>query len=194
MPIDLFVDRLASGVFRRSLSLYDSISEVIQSQRGYSFKSIFSIFNRDFLVSKSLLLENSIKVGVFFQNVIISDHTDRVSEICGVALFKYLSDKFPSETRDLVFARLNDLYRKEMPVMGDIYNMVHPLHYGETTAPSSGYLADNLYYRFSVWILENSLTDPMPHYNIELITKIVVCLTDWYVATALEIKSINFTC
>lgn len=184
---DSVLFRLSVDVYNRSKILFESLQDLVESS-DYKFKK-FTFFNSsDICFSKAQLRKNSILLSIYLQHILIHQITSRVLEITKFAIYNYLLDKYPLSTTGRRYEKLNTILNYEMGRFDDIKNKRAPLHVGMSFMPVDGSVADDDFYRYTIWLIENSLCDPSPFFDAFFVLKVSSCLSNWYIAT---IKSIN---
>ncbi len=173
------LNRLAIDVYHRSNRLFDALVILISSQKDYSFKKPLLCLDEKVIFDKRQLRKNCVLLGIYLQHALIFQLTPHVSDISRFAISAYLLDEYPSETTEFQYAKLNQIYFTEMGLFDDIRNMKYPLHYGMPQLPQKDSFGEYEFHRYAVWLIENSLIERRPVFDMCLTTDVFAALLSW---------------
>lgn len=187
METDKKLNKLILGIYFRSLRIYDAMCSLISEYPEFSFKHTLFFKNKNTVFDKQRLKLNSILLGIYLQHTILDKFTNKAFSISEMAIYTYIAYEHPSASREEKREKVDRIINTEMFVFDDINMGRHPLHVGSTALPVDGSFSDNPFYRYSVWLVENSLSDPVPLYEIAFITEVVSSLVSWLSSVSEEL-------
>lgn len=189
---DSVINQLSIDVYRRCLQLSNNVSSLIQNQKQYTFKQPFLLNSSKTIFDRQRLKRNSVLLGVYLQHTLINQLTPYAVDILKSALFVYLTNEYPSSSFENRYSNMEHIFNSEMYVFDDIRNMKHPLHVGIPDLPNKDSLADNEFYRLTIWLIENSLIDPSPLFDAIFVAEIYSCISTWFMSTIEDIRPSDF--
>lgn len=192
MEADNRLNKLSLDVYRRSMRLFDIMCTLIDENDGFTFKQPIFFKNSKVVFDKQRLRRNCVLLGIYLQHTLIDSLTDRALEISRTAIFIYLLVEHPDTSFEDRCATLERIYNNKMYIFDDIRNMKHPLHFGMPDLPKKGSNADNEFYRYAVWLNENSLLEPSPLFDMVFTTDTVISLVSWYKTMVTDLDPIDF--
>lgn len=125
---------------------------------------------------------NSILLGCCLQYRIISSRCNCAGELTFSALSYYVNETIPDEPTHIKEYDQQSLWTS-LSVFDMIDSGLRPTHVGLPMLPQPGSFTDNLFYRYSVWIIENSLEAPAPLFDAPFVFEVCELVSSWFVAT-----------
>lgn len=186
------LNQLSLDVYRRSMRLFDIMCTLIDENDGFSFKQPLFFKSKKVVFDRQRLKRNCVLLAVYLQHTLIDTLTDHAHDISRTAIFVYLLVEHPGTSFEDRCATLERIYNNKMYVFDDIRNMKHPLHVGMPDLPKKDSTAGNEFYRYSVWLNENSLLEPSPLFDMVFTTDTVISLVTWYKTMVTELNPIDF--
>jgi hypothetical protein len=192
MEADSRLNQLSLKMHQRSMRLFEIMCSLIDENDGFTFKQPLLFKSSKVVLDRQRLKRNCVLLGIYLQHTLIDTLTDRAREISRTTIFIYLTIEHPDTSFEDRCATLERIYHNKMYIFDDIRNMKHPLHVGIPTLPIPGSVADNEFYRYSVWLMENSLLDPSPLLNATFTADTVISLVSWYKTMVTDLDPIDF--
>lgn len=192
METDNRLNKLILAVYFRSLRIFDAMLSLINDHPEFTFKQPLFFKSKKTVFDKQRLKRNSVLLGIYLQHTIIDKYTDQAFAISEMGIYAYLTFEHPSASREEKRETVNKISSSKMLVFDDINMGRHPLHVGSTVLPVKGSFSDNPFYRYAVWLVENSLSTPAPLYGIVFITEVVASLTFWFSTVVEELNPEDF--
>lgn len=179
-------------MFERSCKLYDLLFEVFSHRKGSTFKpaGLFSWNKTKF--SKSSLKRNCILLGCCLQYRVLSSRCIYANELTLSAIKCYVDELIPNEPTTIKEHKQNELWLS-LSIFDLIDSGLRPTHVGLPMLPKEGSFTDNLFYRYSVWIIENSLEVPAPLFDAIFVFEVCDSIISWFIAAQNALSLRNYS-
>ena len=178
--------------YQRGLNLFNCMVSLIGDYPEITFKEPLLFKGKKTVLDKHRLKRNAVLLGIYLQHTLIDNLTDHAFEISENAIFSYLTIEHPTTTPEERFATTQRLVKTKMCVLDDILSKKHPLHVGCPDLPQDGSISDNEFYRYSIWLIENSMPVPSCYSDIMFVSETVACLVAWFTSTEKEIHASDY--
>lgn len=165
--------KLANDIYGRSQILYELLSTQV-AQKSYG-----DILGFD----EKALNKNATLLGIYLQHKLTSQITELALDLSYFAIAGYILDAFSDATLEERTEKLNQIFYEEMGKFDDIMQGKAPVHYGLGGLPIPGSFTDNEFYRYTVWLIENSLCDRRPIFDFDCTSAVFDIINSWFMKT-----------